>query len=261
MKERKTMSKIPIGLQLYSVRGECQKDLPATLKAVAGLGYAGVEPWGYGGDKEEWMGFSGTQLRALLDENGLKCCGMHLMTGALQGDNLARTIALNRELGNKFLIVAADKARMSSIEGIRELAAILNEAAEKLAPEGMQTGYHAHGFDFVKIEGETAWDHLFSQTRPEVVMQMDIGNCVSGGGDPMAALRKFPGRARSVHLKEFGGGPDAVIGEGEADWPEIFRLCETQHATEWYVVEEGGADGFGFDVCRRSLEALRRMGK
>ena len=57
------MAKIPIGLQLFSVRGECSKDLPATLEAVAGLGYVAVEPWGYGGESLEWMGFGATDLR------------------------------------------------------------------------------------------------------------------------------------------------------------------------------------------------------
>ena len=92
-------------------------------------------------------------------------------------------------------------------------------------------------------------------------MQLDIGNSVGGGGDPIAILKRFPGRARSVHLKEYGGGPEAVIGEGEADWDEIFRLCETLHNPEWYVVEEGGLQGLGFEIPKRSLEALRRMGK
>ena len=96
-----------------------------------------------------------------------------------------------------------------------ELAGILNDAAEKLAPEGMFTGYHAHGFDFAAVDGEIAWDILFATTPPEVIMQLDIGNCASGGGDPVATLRKFPGRARSVHLKDFGGPEGAVIGEGE----------------------------------------------
>jgi sugar phosphate isomerase/epimerase len=77
----------------------------------------------------------------------------------------------------------------------------------------------------------------------------------------VGTLRKFPGRARTVHLKDYGGAPGSVIGEGKADWPEVFRLCETVHATEWYVVEEGGADGLGFEICGRSLAALRRMGK
>jgi len=254
-------AKIPIGLQLFSVRGECNKDLPAALKGVAGIGYEAAEPWGYAGEELEWLGWSPKDIRKMFDDNGLKCCGMHLATGALLGDNLSRAIELNQELGNRFLIIAADKQRMSAVDTIMELAGILNEAAEKLQPLGMLTGYHAHGFDFEKFGDQTAWEVLFSNTRDEVVMQMDIGNCASGGGDPIAMLEKFPGRAKSVHLKDYGGGPESVIGEGEADWDRIFALCETSHHPEWYVVEEGGKDGLGFDVSRRSLEALRRMGK
>ena len=253
--------KVPIGLQLFSVRGECGKDLPAALKSVAEIGYVAAEPWGYGGEALEWQGWSAKDIRKMYDDNGLTCCGFHLATGALLGDNLERTIEMNQELGNKFLIIAADKQRMSSVDTIMELAGILNGVAEKLAPLGMLTGYHAHGFDFEKFGDETAWEILFSNTHDEVVMQMDIGNCASGGGDPIAMLEKFPGRARSVHLKDFGGGPESVIGEGDADWERIFELCDTSHHPEWYVVEEGGQEGLGFDVSRRSLEALRRMGK
>jgi len=255
------MGAIPIALQLFSVRGECQKDLPATLEAVAGLGYVGAEPWGYGGDALEWMGHSAADIRKMYDDNGLVCCGIHLQTRALLGDNLARTIEFNKILGNRFLIIAADSERMASVDSIKGLADLLNGVAETLAPEGMFTGYHAHGFDFKDIEGRTAWDRLFSQTRDEVIMQMDVGNCASGGGDPIAILRKFTNRARSVHLKDYGGEPGSVIGEGKADWDTIFELIDTVQNTEWFVVEEGGPDGLGFDVCRRSLEALRRMGK
>ena len=255
------MADIPVALQLFSVRGEVKADLPATLAAVAGIGYVGVEPWGYGGEAVEWMGHSAADIRTMLDGNGLACCGIHLQTGALLGDNLARTIELNQALGNRFLIIAADKGRMSSVESIKELAGILNGVAETLKPLGMFTGYHAHGFDFEDVEGETAWVRLFSQTREDVIMQMDIGNCAGGGGDPIAMLRQFPGRARSVHLKDYGAPEGGVIGEGLADWPTVFELCETQHPTEWYVVEEGGKGGLGFDVCRRSFEALSAMGK
>ena len=253
--------KVPIGLQLFSVRGECHKDLPATLKAVAEMGYVGVEPWGYSGEVIEWLGWTAQDIRVMLDDNGLKCCGIHLSTDALLGGNLARTIELNQELGNRFLIIAADKQRMSALDSIMDLAQILDAVAAKLQPLGMFTGYHAHPFDFVQFDGRTAWEILFSNTRERVVMQLDIGNCANGEGDPIAMLKQFPGRARSVHLKDYGGAPGSVIGEGEADWDEIFRLCETSHHPEWYVVEEGGRDGLGFDVSRRSLEALRRMGK
>ena len=254
-------TKVPIALQLFSVRGECSKDLAATLKRVAEIGYAGAEPWGYRGDKLEWMGVPAKELRAMYDDLGLACCGMHLATDALLGDNLKRTIELNQILGNKFLIIAADKGRMSALDTIAELAAILNETAATLKPLGMLTGYHAHPFDFVRFGDETAWEILFSSTSQDVVMQMDIGNCANGDGDPIAMLEKFPGRAKSVHLKDYGGPAGSVIGEGVADWETIFRLCDTLHQPEWYVVEEGDPEGLGYGVCTRSLQALRAMGK
>lgn len=81
------------------------------------------------------------------------------------------------------------------------------------------------------------------------------------GGDPIDVLRKFPGRARSVHLKEAGGPPNSVISEGKLDWKTIFELCDTQQPVEWFVVEEGSRDGSGFDIPRRSLNALKKMGR
>lgn len=255
------MGDIPIGLQLFSVRGECEKDLAATLKNVSDIGYVGAEPWGYGGEAVEWMGHPAEDIRAMYDDNGLACCGIHLRTEALLGDNLARTVELNRILGNHFLVIAIDKPRMSSMEGIQELAGILNDTAVKVASEGMYVGYHAHPSDFIDIEGETAWDRLFSMTNDEVIMQMDVGNCANGGGDPIAILNKFPNRARSMHLKDYNAPEGGVIGEGEADWETIFDIVENKQNTEWFVVEEGGKGGLGFDVCRRSLEALRAMGK
>ncbi len=254
------MANTPIGLQLYSVRGECSNDLAATLRNVADLGYAAVEPYGYGGEELSWLGNEAGEIRKMLDDCGLTCCGIHLRTAALMGDNLARSIEFNRILGNRFLIVAADKPRMSSAEGIMELKGILENAADAARPAGMFTGYHAHGFDFETIEGRTAWDILFSATRDDIVMQMDTGNCMSGGGDPIAILRKFAGRARSVHLKEFNAPDGGTIGSGDTNWPEVLRLCGTQHNTEWYVVEECGPQGLGYDVPRRALEALRAMG-
>ena len=252
------MPSIPIGFQLYSIRGECQKDLPGTLRAIAGIGYDGVEPWGYKGESLDWQGHSCGDIRRMLDHNALACCGLHLSPDALLGDRLQRTIEFNQVLGNRFLIIAGDKVRMSSRAGIAELATILNESAEKLRPHGMFVGYHAHAFDFVKVDGEFAWDILFGSTKSDVIMQLDIGNCASGGGDPIATLRKFPGRARSVHLKDYGGAEGSVLGEGKADWPEVFRLCKATQPVEWYVIEEEH-DGFGFETARRSLHNLRMM--
>lgn len=255
------MGKIPVGLQLFSVRGEVQNDLPGTLAKVAEIGYAGAEPWGYGGAELAWMGHSAADIRRMYDDHELICCGMHLQTGALVGDNLQRTIEMNQILGNKFLIIAGDKPRMESVAGVAELADILNSATETLLPLGMACGYHAHPFDFITVEGQISWNRLFSSTRPEVIMQMDIGNCANGDGDPLGTLKLFPGRTRTLHLKDYGAGPEAVIGEGLADWPAIFAACDELHPVEWYVIEEGHPGGLGFDIPARSLAALRAMGR
>ena len=124
----------------------------------------------------------------------------------------------------------------------------------------MFAGYHAHGFDFAQVEGQFAWYHLFDQLGDDVIMQMDTGNCYNGGGDAIAALKKYPGRAKSLHLKEYGQEPGGDIGDGKTDWETVFSLCDEQ-GTEWYVVEEGEKGGTGFEVCTRSFEALKKMGK
>ncbi len=250
--------KIPVGLQLFAVRAEVEKDLAGTLGRLSQIGYRGVEPWGHDGSSMNWKGHDARTLRRMLDDNGLICCGFHLGTTALT-DNLAQSIDFAQVLGNRFLIVAWDKPRMSSVEGIGELAEILNRASRTLAPLGMYCGYHSHDFDAQTVDGRIAWDLLFEKTDPEVVMQLDIGNYASGGGDPVATLRRFPNRARSLHLKEHGGPINSVIGEGAMDWPTIFDLVDTQQNTEWLVVEDCNADGSGFDVVKRSFNSLRAM--
>lgn len=248
--------KLPIGFQLYTARGEFGRDVPGTLKKLAGIGYKGVEFWGYGGTPNVYQQYTAKELRKLLDEIGLRCCGMHLELKALLGDNLRRTIDNNRELGNEYLNVAGAKEKMESDAGISELAGILNDAAEKCRPHRLRVGYHAHPFDFVKLDGRFAWDHLFSRTQPEVTMQMDIGNCLGGDGDPIAMLKKFPGRTPTIHVKEF---KDKTF--DSPYYKEVFALCEGPCKTQWYIVEMGSPDGTGFEVPREALEKLRRAGK
>ena len=249
--------RIPIGLQLYSVRGDCAEDLPGVLKAVAEMGYEGVEFAGYHGRNAE-------ELRKLLDDNGLKCCGTHTGLNTVLPENLEGTIAFNKTLGNKYLIAPGmPDDRLNTVEAIKNTAKLFDESAEKAAPHGMVVGYHAHGGDFRKVDGDvTRWDLFFSSTKPEVVMQLDIGNCLGGGGDPYAMLEKFPGRSLTVHLTEHGGPRGAAVGEGAVDWERVFKICETTGGTEWYIVEqEGYGDMTPMQSVRKCIENLRKMGK
>ncbi len=248
--------KIPIALQLYAVRGDFARDVPGTLKAVSKLGYEGVEPWGYAGTPNVFQEYSAKQLRKMLDDNGLKCCGMHHQLKALEPDCLGVTIENNRILGNRFLIVAAAPERMKSEEAILGYAKLLNETARKLQAEKMRVGYHCHPFDFAKIGGRFAWDILFSHSDPDVIMQLDVGNCLAGNGDPLAMLRKFPGRTLSIHIKEHQEKTfDSKF------YQEVFHLCETSCKTEWYIVEMGGDGGVGMDIPCKALADLHGLGK
>ncbi|MFH1921829.1 MAG: sugar phosphate isomerase/epimerase [Planctomycetota bacterium] len=245
--------KIPVGLQLYSVRHACQKDLSKVLKAVGEMGYEGVEFAGY-------YDRNAAELCKLLDQNGLKCCGTHIGLDALKGDALEATVEFNQTLGNRFLIVSwMPPSYAESVQAIKETAKVYNEVAEKVKEQGMRVGYHAHGGDFKKVEGQFAWNVFFENTSPEVVMQMDLGNCIEGGGDPIAILKKFPGRSGTIHLKESGGPPEAVVGEGEVNWPTVFNICRTTGGTEWYIVEHERGAGDPLENVNRCLQNVRKM--
>jgi len=245
--------KIPVGVQLYSVREAASKDLPAVLEAIGKMGYKGVEFAGYyGWDSKP------KELRKLLDGNGLKCCGTHTDLETVTGDNLKATAELHSILGNSFLIVPSLQAK--DAQDWLDLAKRFNEIAAKAKTLGMRVGYHAHAGDFRKLGDTTSWEIFFDNTGPDVIMQNDMGNCMSGGGDPVAILKKYPGRSASVHLKEFGGPEAAVIGQGIVPWAEVFQVCETTGGTAWYVVEhEVGDDPTG--SIMGCLEGLRKMGR
>jgi sugar phosphate isomerase/epimerase len=243
--------KVPIALQLYSVRNNYGKDPAGTLEAVAKMGYRGVEFAGYVlGAKE---------LRKLLDQNGLKCCGTHIGLNVLVGDALKKTVEFNKTIGNPFLIVASMHVPKTKDE-VLKVAKQFTDIAEKIKPEGMRVGYHAHGGDFKKIDGETFWDIFYTNAGPDVTMQLDIGNCIGGGGDPYAVLKKFPGRSATIHLKEHGGKSDAAVGDGTVKWDEVFKLCETTGKTEWYIVEHESGNK-PMESVKKCLENLKKMGK
>ncbi|HEX5324638.1 MAG TPA: sugar phosphate isomerase/epimerase [Capsulimonadaceae bacterium] len=248
--------KIPIGLQLYSIREDCAKDLPGCLKAVAGMGYAGVEFAGY-------YNYSAKDLRRLLDENNLICCGTHTGLNTLQGDELARTIEFNQTLGNPYLIVPwIDESLRSTKAGWLQMAQLFNEISDKVEPQGMHVGYHNHHVEFSPLEGELPWDTFFGNTKDAVIMQFDTGNAIHGGAQAAPFLRRYPGRATTVHLKEFSEtNKNALIGDGDTNWTEIFDLCETVGGTKWYIVEQESYAYPPLECVDKCLQNLRKMGK
>jgi sugar phosphate isomerase/epimerase len=247
---------LPVGVQLYSVRTDCAKDLPGTIKAVAKMGYQGVEFAGY-------YNYKAPDLRKMLDDNGLKCCGTHTAMDTLSEANLAATIEFNRTLGNKYLIVPylAPEGPNPRDEWLK-IADRFNAIAEKVKPHDMLVGYHAHAHDFESLNGQTAWDILLARTRPDVIMQLDTSNAASARVDPVAYLKQGIDRAVTIHIKEFSAtNKNALMGEGDVKFPEIFALCENSGKTEWYIIEEEDKTNNPpmtvIDLCLKNYKRLR----
>jgi sugar phosphate isomerase/epimerase len=251
--------KLPIGLQLYTIGGDLKKDAAGSLAKVAQCGYKGVEFAGFPSNDAK-------EVRKMLDDNGLKCCGSHTGMSALQGDGFAKTVEFAKTIGNTRLISPslfrnfsndAEKDRKM----VEDAADQMNALAEKLKPEGMRIGFHCHPGEFRKIGDSTVWDIFFTRARKDVIMQCDLGHMGTAGVDPVAYMARYPGRADTVHVKPSAkknrGG---LLGDTDDDlnWPAIFHACETVGGTEWYIVEY---DGGSMEKAEKTMELLKKWGK
>lgn len=250
------MTRIPIALQLYSVRDDAAENLPKTLEAVATMGYEGVEFAGF-------YDRSSQEIKDLLDEFGLRVAGSHTALHLLQGDELQRTIEFNQVIGNRYLIVPSlPKSMWSSRQACLKTAETLNEIAESLRPYGMYTGFHNHKDEvqpFTDEEG-TPFTTLFDSTGDDVVVQLDVGHALRGGADPVALIRRYPGRAKTVHVKEYDPEDETtVVGEGVVPWPDVFQACESSGGTEWYIVEHERYSNPPLECVRQCLHNLKAI--
>jgi sugar phosphate isomerase/epimerase len=252
-----TAGRIPIAVQLYSVRGDCQKDFDAALEQVAAMGFEGVEFAGY-----YTYATRAAELRKRLDALKLKAAGTHIGLEMLQGAALKSTLEFHQALGCRFLIVPSNRAFTDS-EKSKALAETFNELAVTLKPLGMACGYHNHMAEFRKDGEKTFWDLFAERTSNDVILQQDCGWTTAAGFDPVAYVKKYPGRTRTVHFKPFArpadAGRKAILGQDSVDWGAIYAACAAHGGTEWVVVEqEFYPDGkTPMECTRESLTGLR----
>ena len=252
--------KIPVALQLWSVRKDCEKDLDGALARVAELGFAGVEFAGYFAYQRNPEG-----LRKRLDQLHLTAAGTHIHVESLSDSQLAGTVAFHKTLGCKFLIVPGDK-RFTTPKGNLEYAGVMNRAAQALAPHGMFCGHHNHTDEFKKIGPITFWDQFATHTSKNVILQQDVGWSTVAGQDPVALVRRYPGRTRSAHFKaKLPTGPDQgkkpIIGQDTIDWRALITACTEIGGTEWFVLEqEDYPDGLTpFESVQASFAGLKKI--
>lgn len=241
-----------VGLQLYSVRDELERDFAGTLKKVKEFGYDGVEFAGlYGNSAEE--------VKKMCEEAGLVPVSAHVAYAEmLKGEETFKTYG---EIGCKFIVIpwieagylAGGEKNAEFIENIKNFASL----AKKY---GMTLCYHNHDFEFEKVDGEYKLDLLYKSV-PAEVLSTELDTCWVnvGGENPADYVRKYAGRAQIVHLKDFVGsksenmygliGTDKEegkakgnfefrpVGSGLQNFPSILDASKDVNA-EWVVVEQ-----------------------
>ncbi len=223
------MTANPTALQLYTVREQLATDRAGILKRVAGFGYGAVEPFGITNDPQG--------LRADLDAAGLAVCSVHAIP---VGDEADAVIGAARILGADTVIVPhLPPPRFAAADGVRGVAAELNEASARLAGQGLRLGYHNHDFELSSlVDGTPALEVLADQLDDAVLLEVDTYWAAVGGQDVAALLGRLGDRVRYLHVKD---GPvvnreDFMTAVGTGRMPVAEILAASPSAT-WHVVE------------------------
>lgn len=251
------MSKLRIGLQLYTLREETEQDFRGTLRKVAELGYEGVEFAGYGD-------LSAEEMKALLDELGLKAISSHVSLQAMRSD-LQKEIHYLKTIGAKYMICPylAPEDRPQG-DAWRELFSFLQETGTQAAKQGLIFGYHNHDFEFQdQVGDQAAFDALFSATTPDAVqVELDVCWVQFAGQDPLAYIQKYAGRLPLLHLKDFNKGEDGEmitleLGKGSVNLPAVIEAA-SDAGVEWLIVEQDFCQNPPLESISNSLDWLKQ---
>jgi sugar phosphate isomerase/epimerase len=225
-----------IGVQLWSVKDDLKQDFEGTVGKLAAMGFQGVEFAGeFGRYANDPAG-----LRAFLGKQKLQCAGAHLDFAALADERFKQTTAFYQTVGCRNLIIAWDK-RGASPDGAAAIARELSALSSKLAPLGMRIGYHNHAQEMTGPEGRMPWDTIAGGTPQTTILQQDIGWTVFAGKDPVALVKRYPGRTVSSHFKAKlaeGTQGKPIIGRDRTDWPAVYAAARGEGGAEWIVLEQ-----------------------
>jgi sugar phosphate isomerase/epimerase len=190
----------------------------------------------------------------------IRCFSTHNDASYMTADKIQNAIDLNSYLGSKFVVMASSQPK-PGLDGWKAIAEQLNQAAEKLEPAGLKAGYHNHQLEFIPVDGVRPMEILAKNTKPTVMLQLDVGTCLEAGSDPVDWIRANPGRIRSLHCKDWSSDPNkgysVLFGEGLANWKEILAAAENVGGADYYLIEQEGSRYPELETARRCLEAYR----
>ncbi|MBE6685944.1 MAG: sugar phosphate isomerase/epimerase [Ruminococcaceae bacterium] len=261
---------LPVGLQLYSVRDELEKDFYATIKKVKEMGYDAVELCGLGH-------MDPLEVRRMLDEVGLFCNSSHCPTDEMKKEG---TFAKYKAAGLDYIVVPW-MSYGSDHRRLKENLELIRTLAEEAKKEGLTLLYHNHDFEFEREGEETIIDTIYS-TIPEDLLQTELDTCwvKFAGSDPCEYIRKYTGRSPIVHLKDFWedanfdscpydligktreereneGFEFRPIGHGIQDIPAILK-ASIDAGAKWIIVEQDESKNRpSLESAKMSIDYLR----
>ncbi len=259
---RGAYKKIPVGLEMYSVRGELMKDLPGTVNAVAKMGYEVME---FYAPYFQWTPEYTKGVRKQLDDLGVRAHSTHNNAESFTPDGFKKAIELNQILGSKYIVMAST-GRITTADGWKALGDRLTGFVETLKPLRMSSGFHNHENEWPLVEGKRPMDILAANTPKEFMLQLDVGTCVAAKQDPVAWINANPGRIRSIHCKDWAPGTLAegksyrvLFGEGDSPWAKIFEAAESVGGVEYYLIEQEGSRFPEIETAQRCLATWKQM--
>jgi sugar phosphate isomerase/epimerase len=228
------MRRDQISLQLYTVREETARDMPATLRKISEIGYPAVELAGYGG-------LTPLDLKPILDDLGLRTTGVHVPLDSWE-KNPEKILADMHTLNCSHAVLpSAPPERRGYESSVATFAEDLNRWGELCRGEGVGFSYHNHDFEFAPLGTATMWDVLVRETDPDLVgLELDLYWIKYAGTDPETVLRDVANRVSLVHLKDMA--PDDTLsdlpaGEGTLPWNTLLEAADAA-GVEWFIAEQ-----------------------
>jgi sugar phosphate isomerase/epimerase len=253
------MAKPQVGLQLYTLRDQTEKDFLGTIRKVADMGYDYVEFAGY-------FNTSAADLKKVMEETGIKAVSAHISLSFNEPDkiesDLAKQIDYAKHIGLKYIITPwAPLPETPVMADVESLAATLEKAARQVQEAGLVYGYHNHDFEFKLVDDKPLIDILLEKIPAELmIIEFDLGWVHMGGQSPAKYVKKYAGRAPVVHLKDFGDGRrDTEVGSGVVDYESVFAVAEDA-GIQYFIVEQEEFASSSLESAKLSLDYLRSRG-
>jgi sugar phosphate isomerase/epimerase len=246
-----------VGLELYAVRKAMRADPERTLAAVRALGYTDVELlWSFNN-----FGRTPQQVRATLDKEGLRAPSAHIAPEIIVGDAWSTRLDDARLLGHRFLFVPSlPNETKLSIDEWKAWADKFNVAGAVAKNAGVSLGFHNEPDHMKAVGGVVPYDAFVERLDPSVVrLQLDVGNMLLGGGDPMSYFKRYRDRYGSFHVKDVVAdrSRDTELGTGSFDFKRFFAGVSNLGDKPCYVEQETPADEM--DSARKNIAFLRAL--